>query len=121
MSNFLEDLKQDIINALDFADGSELDEDVVNMVFARENNQLGENARRMLEMGRIKDFLMDNEFEMNDLSHWLNNDFDDGAIHVYFSFESVEVINTEDETFEFDTESKTLYEDVTTKVKELIK
>lgn len=84
-------------------------------------DSLGENARRLLEVGRIQDFLMDNDFEMNYLSHWLNNHFDNGAVHVYFSFKSVEVITTDGETFEFDTESKKLYEDVTAKVEELIK
>lgn len=114
--NFLDELKQDIIEALDFADGSELDDDVVNKVFAYEKNQLGENARRMLEIGIVQDELVKLGFKQFRLQY-----FNDQNLH-QVEFDSDKVIIRHSQICEgiFYYTSPTWQEDLLTKIKELI-
>lgn len=72
------------------------------------------NKERMLEIGRIQDFLDKNNFDYYVITSW-----DNGAIKVNFSFECIEIIHLK-EIFEFDTEISNLYEIVTNKICELM-
>lgn len=91
-------------------------ETVINECF---NDCVGENTRRMINVGRIQDFLMDNNF-FPDLENSWELHLEEGMIVVGFDFESVGVSDFDNKTVDFDTSSETLYEDVIAKVKELI-
>lgn len=118
MNKFLNELAQDIIDEFDFVDGSECDDVVVHRVFERSENTLGENARRMLEIGILQDELMDMDFELQDFNEWAFFT-EDSTIRVKFDTFIVKVESDEND-YEFDIDNPTWQQDVLTKVKGLI-
>jgi hypothetical protein len=112
MNNFLDDLRN-------LETGDDSDNFQLIKVIRDAANNLGDNARRMLEIGHCQDFLMDNEFDIDNIAKW-ELYTEDGTTSVEFNFDIIEICDINGEIFKFDPESKTLYADFIAKIKEII-
>lgn len=108
MSKFLEKLKREI-NSIKFSGNVYR---TLNLV-----NSLGENARRMLEIGIVKDELVKLGFEFNKYDNTLGSVYPLATVD-FSKLDSVKL--TTSDAYDFEYTSPTWSEDLLNKVKEIV-